>query len=353
VGDQICAGCHQDIYNTYIKTGHPWKLNPVIDGKPPEYPFTEIRDLPEGYTWNDILYVIGGYNWKARFVDKNGYIITDEPGKTGNVEYLNQWNFANPIIGFQAGWVNYHSGEDKLPYDCGTCHTTGYSPSGNQDDLPGLVGTWAQPGIRCEECHGPGSLHISNPTGIALQVTRDAEMCGKCHRRGEVESVNAKDGFIEHHEQYEELFQGKHIILECVDCHDPHVGVVQLRMADTPTTRTKCENCHWAEATYQNNARHQAINIACIDCHMPRLVKTAWGDPDKFTGDIRTHMMAINPYQINQFSEDGTQALSEISLDYACRHCHLPSSSIEMSDETLINAAVGYHDRIVQPTLQP
>ena len=337
-GDQTCGGCHKDLYDTYMKSGHPWKLTPVVDGKAPEYPFTKISELPQGYTWDDILYVIGGYNWKARFVNKEGYIITDEPGKTGNADYLNQWNFANPVVGKEADWVTYHAGEEKLPYDCGACHTTGYQPGGNQDGLPGLVGTWAQPGVRCEECHGPGGLHASNPTGISMQIDRDGQMCGQCHRRDAVESVNAKDGFIEHHEQYEELFQGKHAALDCVLCHDPHKGVVQLRQAGEQTTRTQCKNCHFKQAGYQ-----KVHNLPCVECHMPRIVKTAWGDAAKFTGDIRTHLMAIDPNQVGQFSADGTTALSQISLDFACRHCHIPDSGMAKTDEELKAAANGYH----------
>ncbi len=340
IGDQMCGACHAELYAAYMKSGHPWKLNPVVDGKAPEYPFTKISQLPQGYTWNDILYVIGGYNWKARFVNKAGYIITDEPGKSGNTGYLNQWNFENLLVGKSAGWVTYHSGEEKLPYNCGECHTTGYQPGGNQDGLPGLIGVWKQPGIRCEECHGPGSLHVSNPTGIAMQIERDSELCGQCHRRGDVESVNAKGGFIEHHEQYEELFQGKHIVLNCVTCHDPHKGVVQLRKAGEKTTRTQCENCHFKQAAYQNTNH---APLPCVECHMPRIVKTAWGDAAMFTGDIRTHMMAIDPNQIGQFSEDGPTTLSQIGLDFACRHCHIPDSGIAKTDEELKAMANGYH----------
>ena len=72
VGAETCGNCHPDIYEVFMKSGHAWKLNPVVDGQPPQYPFTELSELPEGYTWDDILYVIGGYNWKARFVDKDG-----------------------------------------------------------------------------------------------------------------------------------------------------------------------------------------------------------------------------------------------------------------------------------------
>jgi len=344
VGAATCSGCHKDIYDIYMKSGHAWKLNPVVDGQPPQYPFTRLSQPPDGYTWNDISYVIGGYNWKARFIDQNGYIITDKPGAViSDTTYLNQYNFANPILRVDAGWVGYHSGEKELKYDCGGCHTTGYSPGGNQDDKPGLVGTWAEPGIKCEACHGPGSLHASNPRGFRMEVDRDAEQCGTCHRRGPIEQVDAKGGFIDHHEQYEELFQSKHITLDCVVCHDPHKLVVQSRKASEPTTRTRCQDCHFKEAQYQNNKMHTVMNLACVECHMPRIIKSAWGIPERFDGDIRTHIMAIDPNQIGQFSEDGKTALSQIGLDFACRHCHVEGVATPKTDEELKAAAKGYH----------
>ncbi len=349
IGDQTCSGCHQELYDSYIKSGHPWKLNKVSDGKAPIYPFTKLDKLPVGYTWNDISYVIGGYHWKARFIDKEGYIITDEPGKSGNAEYLNQWNFANENLDKDAGWVIYKSGTEKLPYDCGACHTTGYSQQGNQDGLSGLIGTWVQEGIRCEECHGPGSMHAGNPQSFEMKIDRDAEACGQCHRRGDVENVNAKDGFIEHHEQYEELFQGKHAVLDCVQCHDPHKGVVQLAQTEQPTTRIQCDRCHQEQARNQKNTKHAAMGVACIECHMPRVIKSAWADPEKYSGDIRTHLMAINPTQIEQFSDDGTIALSEIGLNFACRHCHGGGLASTKTDEELIAAATEYHVAIPTP----
>ncbi|MBI4771428.1 MAG: hypothetical protein HY784_13725, partial [Chloroflexi bacterium] len=270
---------------------------------------------------------------------------TDEPGKSGNADYLNQYNFANAIVGKQAGWVKFHSGEANLPYNCGACHTTGYSPDGHQDDLPGIVGTWAEPGIQCERCHGPGSLHIANPRGVSMQIDRDAELCGACHRRGGITEVNARGGFIEHHEQYEELFQSKHITLDCVVCHDPHTGVVQLRQAGVQTTKTQCQNCHFQQAEFQDSLVHPTV-AQCIDCHMPRIAKSAWGDAAKFTGDIRIHLMAIDPNQVGQFSEDGSVSLSQISPDFACRGCHVEGGkATPKTDEQLKEKAQGYHTR--------
>lgn len=345
VGDQICAGCHQPIYDTYIQSGHPWSLSPITNGEPPQYPFTNLSQAPQGYSWNDILFVIGGYNWKALFVNQEGYLITDAPGQTSNTAYLNQYNFENPVLGKSASWVSYHTGEANSPFTCGTCHTTGYAALGNQNDLPGLVGTWAQEGVRCERCHGPGSLHITNPQGISMAIQRDSAACGECHVREPMEIVHAEEGFIAHNQQYAEVFQSKHLALDCVNCHDPHSGVVQLRKAKVATTRTRCENCHFEQAKYQNNAVHQSLGLGCVQCHMPPAVKSAWGEEAQFRGDMRSHLMGIDAAQIGQFSEDGTTSLSQIGLNFACRQCHGAGLGMPRTDEELLQAASGYHDR--------
>jgi hypothetical protein len=344
VGSATCAECHEELYAVFTQSGHPWKLNPVVDGQPPDYPFTNVSEPPEGYTWDEISYVIGGYNWKARFINQDGFIIT------GDADATTQFNLFNDELKLGNDWVAYHAGEEK-PYDCGSCHTTGYSPEGNQDGLPGLIGTWAEPGVQCEECHGPGSLHANHPMAFGMEVDRDAEACGDCHFRGAVESVDASGGFIKHHEQYEELFQSKHITIDCVICHDPHAGVVQLREFGAPTTRTNCENCHFEQALNKVNEQHARFALDCIDCHMPRVTKSAVGDPERFTGDIRTHLMAIEPTQIGQFSEDGSTALSQLGLDFACRSCHSEAGFAgELSDDMLTSAANNYH---AEPTPEP
>ena len=347
VGSESCAECHEEIYARFMQSGHPWKLNPVVNGEPPEYPFTTVPRPPDGYEWADISYIIGGYNWKARFIDQEGFIIT------GDEDSTTQYNFYNPDIDLGDNWVAYHAGEEK-PYTCGVCHTTGYSPEGNQDGLPGLIGTWTEPGIHCEECHGPSSLHVEYPRSFAPDIERDSAQCGECHFRGVPEVVDASGGLIKHHEQYEELFQSKHITIDCVTCHDPHDGVIQLRRMGEPTTRTSCENCHHDETQVQNVSIHGGVGVDCIDCHMPRVTKSAVGDAARFTGDIRTHLMAIDPNQIGQFNEDETEALSQLGLNFACRSCHIEDGNAEpRTDEELQSAADGYHTPIVEPIVEP
>jgi hypothetical protein len=342
VGSKTCAGCHKDLAASYMKTGHASALIKT-SGEAPKYPFTEVANPPDGWTWADITYVIGGYNWQARFVNKDGYIVTDKPGATAaDTAYLNQYNLANSNLSTDAGWVSYHAGEADLPMDCGQCHTTGYQPTGNQDKLKGLVGTWAEAGVGCEACHGPGSLHIANPYTTPMKIDRSSELCGKCHTSGDMTKVAAADGFIDQRAQYNELFQSKHIVLQCALCHDPHQGVVQLRQANAAcTTRTTCENCHYKEAQNQKFAVHAAMG--CLNCHMPRLEKNAVANLDSFTGDTRAHLMAVDPAQQGQFSSDGSTSLSQISLDYACKSCHTPTGSSAKTDAALLEMATNYH----------
>jgi hypothetical protein len=72
----------------------------------------------------------------------------------------------------------------------------------------------------------------------------------------------------------------------------------------------------------------------------------AWGVPERFAADMRTHQVVINPQQIGQTTEDASEILPEVGLNFACRRCHLPGTTIARTDEELINAATGYHSEI-------
>ena len=89
---------------------------------------------------------------------------------------------------------------------------------------------------------------------------------------------------------------------------------------------------------------------------MPYMIQNADSIPDKYMGDLRTHRMVIDPTQIEQFASvsnnDGTvseQALPQIGLDFACRHCHGAGLGNGKTDQELIDGATGYHN-IPQPT---
>lgn len=353
IGADQCGSCHEDIYRTFVLSGHPYKLTKIENGEPPAFPYDSetggVTEPPEGYTWADISYVIGGFGWKARFIDQAGYIIT------GDADSTTQYNFANETLDMDAEWVAYHAGE-QLPYDCGSCHTTGYNPDGHQDDLEGIIGTWAFEGVQCEECHGPGSRHAEDPYGVQMTIDRSSQLCGECHIRDNTAIIDAADGFTKHHEQYEELFSSKHFAISCVTCHDPHASAVYADEELNPSQgiRQVCAACHW-QNEFNNNSKHSGLD--CVDCHMPPMAMSAVSDLELFRADIRSHLYAINTNpDAPQFSEDGSVTMPYITLDYACRQCHNGEYASERDNETLADMADGYHTPPTptpEPTLEP
>lgn len=316
IGSQFCDGgeCHGTIYETFRRTGHPFKVNKVEDVLAGNYyPYTNFPGAPPDYSMSDFTYVIGGYWWKTRFMDNNGYVLTGDEV---------QYNFET------SEWVGYET--DKAPgtkpFDCGACHTTGFSTEGHQDDLEGIEGTWAFPGIQCEECHGPGEFHALNPRGVVMTIDRSAEACGKCHIRGSVSSIPASGGFIRHHEQWNEIFTTKHISLDCVDCHDPHLGLHPSNPDREAAITNKCENCHFEElqSFEASDIPHSLRQVECIDCHMPYAAKSAVGDTSRHRGDIRSHLMRINTDPEAELTS-GSTANGYLSLDFSCLSigCHL------------------------------
>jgi Outer membrane cytochrome MtrC/MtrF-like, domains II/IV/Cytochrome c554 and c-prime len=330
VGSATCgnSGCHEDIYESFVKTGHPFKLNTAFDAqKAGYYPFGDLPGPPDiiNNAWSAVSYVIGGHRWKARFVDLDGYIVTGDAV---------QYNLETEE------WVGYHSDEaiGTKPYDCGPCHTTGYSPVGNQDGLAGMVGTWDEGGIHCEECHGNGSFHVQDPRNVDMVIDRSMSMCGQCHVRGTPFSIPASGGFVKHHEQYNEILGSKHSSLECVQCHDVHKTLHPSEPNREEAIRVDCESCHWRDAdSYVNSdIDHYGQGVECIGCHMPQAAKSAVGVTRILDGDVRSHIFTVNTRpDAQQFTEDGAFANPYLTLDYMCKKCHEDKDQAWMSTNAL------------------
>jgi hypothetical protein len=311
IGSNACSACHAELHAGFMKTGHPFKLNEAEDAQQPEYyPFTTIPSPPPSVSWGEVDKVIGGFWWKARFIDHDGYIITGDEV---------QYNFETDEF------VPYHSGE-TVPYDCGPCHMTDYKATGNQEGKEGLVGTWEFNGIQCEECHGPGELHANDPHDIAMVIDRSNEQCGKCHIRGDVEKIPASGGFIKHHEQWNEVSTTKHSTLQCVDCHEVHVGLHPNNPDREAAIKVTCENCHFeeTESFLASSINHTGSSAGpgCIDCHMAKAAKSAVA-VGPYEGDIRSHLFRINTdVGAEMFTPDGSFANGYLTLEYTCLQCH-------------------------------
>ncbi|MHC4696449.1 MAG: Ig-like domain-containing protein [Planctomycetota bacterium] len=402
VGTETCLGCHgaaavtgTDL-SSFLNTGHPYKINEVVDGQMPTYPLSSIEgalemvdddDLPldDGtpdpgpgtdnslgtpQSYDDVSFVIGGFGWKARFMDLDGFIVTGS-----DVQYNLETQ----------GMVSYHNNEVDKPFNCGNCHTTGWraytSEEGDgrnlnrQNDLPGMAGTFALAGIQCESCHGAGSAHATAPS--ADNITRNATprttedflaedmafglpvACSDCHTRhaekdyptyeGGVGLILASGGLIRHHEQNDEMLgidpddetagpTGPHASLECISCHNPHTTTRYMDVSgDPPGMDTVCTECHSPDE-YEITSGGMT-ELACIDCHMPLLAKSALAHAAEgtgpVTGDIKTHIFRIDLTQENQFTEDGAFAYPRITTEFACKTCHNGVTAADFTVEFL------------------
>ncbi len=347
VGSAACRACHPSIAETSRLHGHAHALNRV-QGQAPQYPpegeRAGVPSPPDGKTWNDVSYVIGGYQHGAFFVDRTGFVMTD------GVEGVNtQWNLDFPPNGTVAGFVAYQPEQQTpLPYghDCFRCHTTGPEPQDpndprSQDGRPGILGTWAEAGVQCEACHGPGSNHVPNPQARNIFVDSTVQTCARCHTRGDdPDVIVAADGFIRAGAQYAELrASGGHANFACTVCHDPHFSTIYDR---SNGIRNDCRTCH----PDQNMARHAgkifvrgdyAEQLGCESCHMPFATKTtAAADADTVgnngrMGDTRTHIFRISTDNVDfssMFTADGAAVAKDgdgraaVTVDFVCVRCH-------------------------------
>ena len=356
-GSDSCVQCHEQNWNEWQVSGHPYKLMSSEEARNRPIP------LPEGLTWDDVSWVIGGYKWKSRYLQNDGFIYTPESGR-------NQYNMLT------GEWSDYNAGATK-PYDCGRCHTTGWIPnetpedlSGNKDGLPGIHGDFFVGGIHCEACHGPGT---SFTTG--MQVDNSADACGACHYRtaapgAEENVIPASGGFIRHHEQYNEHLASPHASLDCVDCHNPHdKGNLSIWKDGERREWSGLEpekigagaqcgvDCHSGVMESYSQTSMYDYGVACEDCHMPMASKSAQAlGPNQ--GDVMTHIFYINTDAVDRsamFTEDGGAVLLDddgkamVTMDFACQRCHETATLEELSkfakdfhetDQTLENVGL-------------
>ena len=85
------------------------------------------------------------------------------------------------------------------------------------------------------------------------------------------------------------------------------------------------------------------------------MVKSAVGNIDTYTGDIRSHLYSINTDPLApQFNEEGDITSPYITLTYACMQCHNGQLASEKDMETLQDMADGYHTKFPPtPTPEP
>jgi len=224
---------------------------------------------------------------------------------------------------------------------CADCHSTNvhknYDPRTNKYHT-----TFDEIDVSCEECHGPGSVHVDlarkwsplwdRNVGYGLVSLKNKaldtqlETCAKCHaRRYQVhEDFRPGQPFLEHYEpsllaaslyhadgqildevyEYGSFLQSKMYAnrVQCTDCHDPHS--LKLKF----TGNQLCAQCH-VPAKYDTPGHHHhpagSTGAQCVECHMPSRL-----------------YMVIDSRRDHSFRVPRPDLSVELGTPNACNDCH-------------------------------
>lgn len=337
VGDASCATCHEDQHAGYQGHGMAnafYRLTPdnVVEdwgGVALAHPTSgyqyevrrdgdrflqvEYRLGPDGARTHELTrsvdYVVGsGSAARTYLTESNGRLyelpLTWYTQPTPEAPD-GHWGFSP---GYEQGNARFSR---TVPERCMACH------NGTSEAVPFAGDKYASlaSGIGCEQCHGPGALHVEarsetpeppdsvdvtivNPKWLSLDLRLD--VCQQCHLSGEVSVL--RDGetatsfrpgrplaahravfgtasddpnripVISHADRMKESACFiESAAMDCVTCHDPHDAV-----PTTASFNATCQSCH-AVADLQAalpageaQAQH-AEGAPCVSCHMPKV----------------------------------------------------------------------------------
>ena len=116
-------------------------------------------------------------------------------------------------------------------------------------------------GKGCEECHGPGSLHVADPPNAIMAIgklgPRQANaICLKCHNS----EISRHDWQVSSHALSK---------MRCSDCHKVHEPINNMLMLPKPKNEL-CFDCHKnIQNQFHQNSHHPVLEgkMDCVDCH--------------------------------------------------------------------------------------
>ncbi len=336
VGSKVCAGCHEDQYESWLSTLHPYQERPANKN-------TVVGDFIK-----DNTFTAGGYTAKMFTKDGKYYVTTIGPeGKEGTYEikyviggawkqrYLIEFpNGALHILPVQWNvetkkWTDYHGLAKQKPgdgkywsdknrtwqYQCGTCHVTGLQI--NYDAKKDRFNTTVvERGIGCESCHGAGSEHviapmnkkfttIVNPAKIH-DAKRAAQICGQCHDRG----VSVKKTDSLHGPEFYEYPAGPAGYLPGLVLRN-YYNEKPAEWPDGSPKMHRQQYVDWAKS------KHALSGVNCWDCHAVHQK----GALSKGSLKAPANELCLNCHKID------SDITHSIHGNNDCRGCHMPKTS--------------------------
>ncbi len=328
VGREKCAKCHEAQYHSWLGSDHDRAMDLATD----KTVLADFNDTKFEYQGVTTRFFRDGQKFMVNTEGPDGKHHDYEVKYTFGVRPLQQYMIEFPdgrVQVLRESWDVKNKkwffltppdvlNERILPGDplhwtgiaqnwnttCADCHSTNiyknYDPQKNTYHT-----TWQEINVSCEECHGPGSVHVAlaqkwspfwdRNIGYGLPHLKDKnlnvqlETCAKCHARRYQVHEDFRPGrpLFDYYEpvvlsrdlyqpdgqildevyEYDSFLQSKmhanHV--QCTNCHDPHSLKPKFE------GNRLCAQCHDA-AKFDTSAHHHhaegSTGAQCINCHM-------------------------------------------------------------------------------------
>lgn len=332
VGSQACMACHEQEHESYQHTGMARSMATVdLSREPPDGAFDhpvsksryEVR-RKDGQMWHRELLLTGGkeevllQEYPVKYVTGSGrhsltYLVEDDGFL---VESPITWYTSRKAWGMSPGYdrANHSSFEREIGETCLFCHAGRIKAEGKSLHRMQII----EAAIGCEQCHGPGELHVERRNQVAKtalsggendidetivnpsRLTRELSeaICQQCHMRGsasvlargktpfdfrpglppsdfvlhyELDVPNTRMSVVGHVEQMHQskCFQGTKTF-SCLTCHGPHGQ--STGEALTSHYIQVCTSCHQPETCLVSPELREQKSPGndCLVCHMPQ-----------------------------------------------------------------------------------
>jgi hypothetical protein len=396
VGSTVCAGCHADIFNDYVKTDmgrsmslasdpeqlarvartvtlHDEKLNryfQVLRQGSTLYQ-SEYELTPDGSevfrNTQEIAYGMGSGANGISYIVRRGNYLFEAP-----LSYYSKSRSWELSPGYEFG--DYGFGR-AIPAMCVACHSGRAQPVGGRDGLY-RDPPFKELAIGCENCHGPGELHVEErakgvpvPGNVDPAIVNPAKLpgwladniCMNCHQGGDSKVLQPgktlfdfrpgtpledtlaifavppqrgappSDPLLQHYWSMilSRCYRSSAGRMGCITCHDPHR---QPTSTAASYYRARCLTCHTEANCRVPLKARMAKSPAddCAGCHMPKqsLVRIS----HSALTDHRIIARAGNPYPEAAFHDTAPDLPDLVHLNA------IPSAKDAVAPLTLFQA---------------
>ena len=351
VGSAACVRCHEEEHKSYQHTGMAQSMSAVdLAREPPDGAFDhapskcryEVR-RKDGKMWHRELLLTGGkeevllQEYPVTYVTGSGrhsltYVVEDDGFM---MESPITWYASRKAWGMSPGYnrPNHSSFEREVGETCLVCHAGQIKAEGKSLHRMQII----EAAVGCEQCHGPGELHVKRQNEIAkatssasadaaddtivnpARLTRELSeaVCQQCHLRGSAAVIGKgktpfdfRPGlplgqFVQHYELSTPSTQMSVV---------GHVEQMHLSKCYQKSKTFSCLTCHGPHGEPEGEALTKHYIQVCTNCHQPAACR-------------------VNPERREKESPENN-----------CAFCHMPQTPTDIPHLAFTHHRVGIHD---------